>query len=84
MTTPIEFDYEFEVLDLVQPTSNEIGTTIVEEAWNHQSYYGNPSMIKWTKKADGSFTFDYTWYDKWIQRWIDHGVLDPEKGIGEI
>ena len=132
MTTPIEFDYEFEVLDLVQPTSNEVGTTIelwqypfataeyyglsedqyfteehfkyldqnieaykqtggtavtatiVEEAWNHQSYYGNPSMIKWTKKADGSFTFDYTWYDKWIQRWIDHDVLDPEKGIGEI
>ena len=41
-------------------------------------------MIKWTKKADGSFTFDYTWYDKWIQRWIDHDVLDPEKGIGEI
>ena len=132
LTTPIEFDYEFEVLDLVQPTSNEVGTTIelwqypfataeyyglsedqyfteehfkyldqnieaykqtggtavtatiVEEAWNHQSYYGNPSMIKWTKKADGSFTFDYTWYDKWIQRWIDHDVLDPEKGIGEI
>lgn len=42
LTTPIEFDYEFEVLDLVQPTSSEVGTKI--ELWQYPfataEYYG--------------------------------------------
>ena len=57
---------------------------IVEEAWNHQSYYSDPSMAKWTKKTDGSWEFDYTWYDAWIEFMIECGVLDPENGIGQI
>ncbi|WP_455684126.1 glycoside hydrolase domain-containing protein, partial [Thomasclavelia sp.] len=39
--------------------------TIVEEPWNHQTYDDSPSMIKWTKKADGTFTFDFTLFDKY-------------------
>ena len=142
---PYEFNYEFEVLDLVQPETSEVGTqiqiwqhpfsvanyylglgerpsggisndlaedfyfteehfnlmrasmkeyaaiggkdvvaNIVEEAWNHQSYYSDPSMVKWTKKADGTFEFDYTWYDAWINFQIECGVLDPENGVGQI
>ena len=41
-----------------------ITTSIVEDAWNAQTYSKNdvhyPSMIKWTKKADGTFEYDYT------------------------
>ena len=62
----------------------DVVANIVEEAWNHQSYYNDPSMVKWTKKADGSFVFDYTWYDAWINFQIECGVLDPENGIGQI
>lgn len=62
----------------------DVVANIVEEAWNHQSYYSDPSMVKWTKKADGTFEFDYTWYDAWINFQIECGVLDPEKGIGQI
>ncbi|WP_395013470.1 glycoside hydrolase domain-containing protein [Robinsoniella peoriensis] len=57
---------------------------IVEEAWNHQSYYNDPSMVKWTLKADGRWEFDYTWYDAWINFMTECGVLDPENGIGQI
>ena len=57
---------------------------IVEEAWNHQSYYNDPSMVKWTKKADGSWEFDYTWYDAWVEFGIECGVIDPETGLGQI
>ncbi len=57
---------------------------IVEEAWDHQSYYGDPSMVKWTKKADGSWTFDYTWYDAWINFMIECGVIDPQQNVGQI
>ena len=145
LETPYVFNYEFEVLDLVQPETSEVGTeiqvwqhpfsvanhylglgstpsggisnelaedfyfteehfnlmrasmeeyrdlggrdvvaNIVEEAWNHQSYYNDLSMVKWTKNADGTFEFDYTWYDAWINFQIECGVLDPENGIGQI
>ncbi|MFA9414438.1 glycoside hydrolase domain-containing protein, partial [Streptococcus sp. E29BA] len=48
-----------------------VTTTIVEEAWAGQTYSKNeikfPSMIDWTKKADGTFSFDYTKFDKWVE-----------------
>lgn len=62
----------------------DIVANIVEEAWNHQSYYSDPSMVKWTKNSDGTFTFDYTWYDAWIHFLIECGVLDPDNGVGQI
>ena len=47
-----------------------ITTSIVEEAWSGQTYSENdvhyPSMVKWNKQADGSFTWDYTDFDKWV------------------
>lgn len=63
---------------------HDLVANIVEEAWNHQSYYNDPSMIKWTKKADGTWSFDYTWYDQWINFGLETGVLDPENGVGAI
>ncbi|SET88719.1 Uncharacterised Sugar-binding Domain, partial [Thomasclavelia cocleata] len=62
----------------------DVVANIVEEAWNHQSYYSDPSMVKWTKKTDGTFEFDYTWYDAWINFQIECGVIDPENGFGQI
>lgn len=57
---------------------------IVEEAWNHQSYDSDPTMVKWTKQADGTFSFDYTDYDCWIETAIQAGILDPQNNIGQI
>lgn len=132
LKTPYVFDYNFEVLDLLQPKTNVMHTqiqiwqhpfsvagyygvakedyfteahfkymrasmkeyqklggrdvvaNIVEEAWNHQSYYSDPSMVKWTKNSDGTFSFDYTWYDAWIDFQIECGVLNPKSGEGQI
>ena len=70
--------------EYVEMGGHDAVANIVEEAWNHQSYYSDPSMVKWTKKADGSWEFDYTWYDAWIVFMIECGVLDPENGIGQI
>ena len=63
---------------------HDVVANIVEEAWNHQSFYNDPSMVKWTKKADGTWEFDYTWYDAWIEFMIDCGVINPQEGIGQI
>ncbi|MPQ43151.1 glycoside hydrolase domain-containing protein [Clostridium tarantellae] len=57
-----------------------ITTSIVEEAWGGQTYSKNeiryPSMIKWTKKTNGNFEFDFTAFDKWIQFNKDLGIGD--------
>lgn len=57
---------------------------IVEEAWNHQSYDSDPSMVKWKKNDDGGFTFDYTHFDAWVNLNIELGILDPETNFGQI
>lgn len=51
-----------------------ITVTVVEDAWNHQCYDPYPSMVKWTLKEDGTFAFDYTDLDKWVQMNLDHGI----------
>lgn len=57
-----------------------VTASIVEEAWGGQTYSANqvhyPSMIKWTKKSDGTFSFDYKDFDAWVG-------LNKEMGIGD-
>lgn len=57
-----------------------ITTTIVEEAWNGQTYSANdvhyPTMIKWTKNDDGSFAYDYTDFDRWVSFCKGLGIGD--------
>ncbi|MBQ8696089.1 MAG: hypothetical protein IJ519_00045, partial [Clostridia bacterium] len=33
-----------------------------------------PSLIKWTRKKDGTFEFDYTDFDKWVELNFKHGI----------
>lgn len=51
-----------------------ITTTVVEDAWNSQTHDPYPSMVKWTRKANGKFIFDYTDMDKWIELCMKHGI----------
>ncbi|MDA3731758.1 DUF4091 domain-containing protein [Niameybacter massiliensis] len=56
-----------------------ITASIVEEAWGGQTYSQNPihypSMIKWIRKKDGTFSFDYTHFDKWVALNLELGLL---------
>lgn len=72
--TPFSEEH-FNILKSNMELYKEIGghaitTTIVEDAWNGQTYSKNdvhyPSMVKWTKNPDGSFTYDFTDFDKWV------------------
>jgi len=51
-----------------------ITVTVVEDAWNSQTHDPYPSMVKWTRKTDGSFYFDYTDLDKWVELCMKHGI----------
>jgi hypothetical protein len=48
-----------------------ITTTLVDEAWGGQTYDQFSSMISWTKRKNGSWSYDYTQFDKWVSFMID-------------
>lgn len=69
----------FEILKPHMELYKEVGgktitTTIVEDAWNHQTYHKYTSMVKWTKTTEGAFEFDYSDFDKWVQFNLDLGI----------
>jgi len=56
-----------------------ITVTVVEDAWNNQTTDPYPSMVKWTKKKDGTWAFDYTDFDKWVALNMENGVDEKIK-----
>ena len=51
-----------------------ITATVNKDPWNHQCYYAYEPMIKWTKHTDGSWSFDYKVFDRWVQFMLDLGI----------
>jgi len=51
-----------------------ITAAVIEKPWGTQTEWGFESMIKWTKKAAGDWTFDYTIFDSYVQFMMDMGV----------
>lgn len=51
-----------------------ITTSVIEKPWGTQTEWGFESMIQWTRKADGSWAFDYTVFDSYVQFMMDMGV----------
>ena len=43
-----------------------ITCAIIEEPWNGQTYDRFPSMIDWRRRADGSWSYDYRIFDRWV------------------
>jgi hypothetical protein len=51
-----------------------VTATLNKDPWNHQCFDAYEDMIVWTKNEDGSWTYDYTVFDKWVNFMIDLGV----------
>ncbi|MBX3239424.1 MAG: DUF4091 domain-containing protein [Chitinophagaceae bacterium] len=49
---------------------------IVDEPWGHQTYDDYPSLIRWTKKRDGNWSFDYSLFDKYIAFVMSCGISE--------
>ena len=43
-----------------------ITTTITDLPWNHQNFDAYRTMVEHVKNADGSWTHDYSIFDKWV------------------
>lgn len=51
-----------------------ITATLNKDPWNHQCYDAYEDMILWTKNANGSWSYDYTAFDKWVNLMMSLGV----------
>lgn len=51
-----------------------ITVPITHRPWNGQTYDAFPNMITWMKKADGTWAFDYTAFDKWVEFMTGLGI----------
>lgn len=54
-----------------------ITCTLLDEAWNAQTYDWFPSMIRWVRGKDGTMRYDYNELDAWIH------FMHDEIGIRE-
>lgn len=43
-----------------------ITTTVLDEAWNGQTYDAYPSMVRWIRGRDGKMRYDYSALDAWV------------------
>lgn len=51
-----------------------ITATLNKDPWNVQSYDAYADMIIWTKNVDGSWSYDYKVFDRWVSFMMDLGV----------
>lgn len=60
---------------LADAGQKNITCNIIDEPWNAQVYDAFPSMIAWRKKTDGSWSYDYRIFDRWVEfMWNDVGI----------
>lgn len=51
-----------------------VTVSLMHKPWNGQTYDYFESMVTWLKKVDGSWYFDFSVFDKWVQFMFDLGV----------
>ena len=72
-------DAHFEVMKplmkrLADAGQKVITATLNKDPWNHQCFDAYEPMITWTKHQDGSWSYDYQIFDRWVQLMIDLGI----------
>ncbi len=51
-----------------------VTTSIIHHAWNAETYDGYESMVEWIKNQDGSWDFDYTIFNKYVELCDKYGI----------
>ena len=62
------------MLKLAAAGQKVITATLTHKPWNGQTYDPFGSMVTWVKKADGSWWYDFTIFDKWVEFMMDCGI----------
>ena len=59
---------------LAQAGQKCITTTLIEEPWSHQTYDDFGGMIKWTQRANRTWTYDYSHFDTYVALAMECGI----------
>ncbi|HET6558185.1 MAG TPA: glycoside hydrolase domain-containing protein [Prolixibacteraceae bacterium] len=59
---------------LAKAGQKNITTSIIHEPWNHQTYDDYPSLIRWIKKKDGTWLYDYSLFDQYVSLVMSCGI----------
>lgn len=51
-----------------------ITATLIDRPWDGQTHDPFGSMVTWMRKADGSWYYDLTIFDKWVEFMMDCGI----------
>ncbi len=51
-----------------------ITVSMIHDPWRGQTYDIYRSMIRWIKKRDGSWAYDYSIFDKWVRFMMSCGI----------
>jgi hypothetical protein len=60
---------------LANAGQKSITAVIIEQPWGSgHVYYKDPTLVKWTKKIDGSWLYDYTIFDRYVEFVMSCGI----------
>ncbi len=66
--SPEHFEAMRPIMELYRNAGGKIVTaSIMHKPWNGQTEDYFETMVTWIKKADGTWAFDYTVFDKWVE-----------------
>ena len=51
-----------------------ITATLMHKPWNGQTEDYFDTMVTWMKRADGTWSFDYTIFDRWVEFMMSVGI----------
>ncbi|QEC51506.1 uncharacterized protein DUF4091 [Anseongella ginsenosidimutans] len=73
--SPAHFEAMTPSMELLADAGQKIITaSIIHDPWNSQTYDIYESMVRWVKKKDGSWEYDYSVFDKWVEYMSDLGI----------
>lgn len=62
------------MLKLASAGQKVITATLTHKPWNGQTYDPFGSMVTWVKKADGTWWYDFTIFDRWVEFMMECGI----------
>ena len=62
------------MLKLASAGQKAITATLIDRPWDGQTYDPFGSMIEWVRKADGTWHYDFTIFDRWVEFMMSCGI----------
>ena len=62
------------MLKLAAGGQKAITATLIDRPWDGQTYDPFGSLVTWVKRADGSWWYDFTIFDRWVEFMMSCGI----------